>query len=112
MYIAIKEMVKDNEAQVAFIEAQIAAIDKRNDAAKAKRDAKRGAAAEFMRDKIVEVLTDAGRAITLAEVTGAIEGATAAKVTYYMRGLVDDGTVVKDKVKVGDRKIMSYRVAE
>jgi hypothetical protein len=111
-YNEIKAMVTD-PAQVAFIDAQIAAIDARNIKAQEKRAEKKSEIASMIQIHAVDVLTDAGRAITLAELVAGIGNeVTSAQVVYHIRPLIEDGTIVKEKVKVGSRKIMSYKVAE
>ena len=111
-YNAIKELVKDNADFVAFIEKEIAALDAKAGTAKAKRTAKSAEAAVEIREMATKALEDAGRPITLPELVGAMDGAyTAAKVTYYIRDLIDNGVIVKEKAKVGDRKIMTYKLA-
>lgn len=102
----IKTMVTENAELAAFVDKEIAKIDARNDKAKAKRVAKAGDAATAA----IEALETAGRAITLAELVAATDY-PAGKVAYYIRPLVADGTIVKEKAKVGDRKIMTYKLA-
>ena len=106
----IKTMVTENTELAAFVDKEIAKIDARNDKAKAKRVAKAGDAATAIATAAIEALETAGRAITLAELVAATEY-PAGKVAYYIRPLVVDGTIVKEKAKVGDRKIMTYKLA-
>ena len=106
----IKTMVTENAELAAFVDKEIAKIDARNDKAKAKRVAKAGDAATAIATAAIEALETAGRAITLAELVAATEY-PAGKVAYYIRPLVADGTIVKEKAKVGDRKIMTYKLA-
>ena len=63
-----------------------------------------------IREGAVRVLGEADRPITMAELVAGIdlEYATPAKVAYYIKALVDDGTVVKVPEKVDNRKIMTY----
>ena len=107
---AIREMVKDNEEYVAFLDARLQAragkvAEKRNE----KNAEKAGAYDEAIR----QALEDAGRAITLAELVAAtgIEGATPGRVAYYAGKLVNAGEVERDKAKVGDRKVTVYKLA-
>ena len=110
-FTAIKEIVADNTDLVAFIDAEIAKLDNRAAKGKAKRAEKTANDAEFITREAYAVLEDAGRPITLAELVAGIgEGYTPNKVVYHIRPLVEDGTIVKEKAKVGDRKIMTYRL--
>ena len=95
----IKGIVAENAELTAFVDKEIAKIDTRNDKAKAKRVAKAGDAATAIATAAIEALETAGRANP------------AGKVAYYIRPLVADGTIVKEKAKVGDRKIMTYKLA-
>ena len=106
----IKGMVTENAELAAFVDAEIAKIDNRNEKAKAKRVAKAGNIAEAIANAVIEALETAGRAITLAELVAATDY-PAGKVAYYIRPLVAEGVIVKEKAKVGDRKIMTYKVA-
>lgn len=107
---AIKTMVTENAELTAFVDAEIAKIDNRNEKAKAKRVAKAVGAGAAITEAVIEALETAGRAITLAELVAATDY-PAGKVAYYIRPLVEAGTIVKEKAKVGDRKIMTYKLA-
>ena len=113
-YLSIREMVKDNEEYVAFIDAQIAQLDARAGKVAAKRAEKNGAKAEVYTEAIIKALEDAGRSITLAELVAGvgIEDATAGRVAHYVGKLVAAGRVIKDKDKVDNRKIMTYALGE
>jgi len=106
----IKAMVTENAELTAFVEKEIEKIDNRNEKAKAKRVAKAGNIEEAIRAAVIEALETAGRAVTLAELVAATEY-PAGKVVYYIRPLIAEGVIVKEKAKVGDRKIMTYKVA-
>jgi len=114
-YEEIKNLLTD-KAQIEFVESQIKAIDNRNEKVKEKRAEKAGNAGADIQARALTVLTDAGRAITLPELVAGVANGdvtyTSSKVVYYIRPLIEDGTIVKEKVKVGDRKVMSYKVAE
>ena len=107
----IKAMVTENAELTAFVEKEIEKIDNRNEKAKAKRVAKTGDIADAIAKAVIEALENAGRAITLAELVAATDY-RAGQVSYYIRPLVAEGVIVKEKAKVGDRKIMTYKVAE
>ena len=106
----IKGIVVENADLVAFVEKEIEKIDNRNEKAKAKRVAKAGNIADAIAKAVIEALETAGRAITLAELVAATDY-PAGKVAYYIRTLVAEGVIVKEKAKVGDRKIMTYKLA-
>ncbi len=109
----IKELVNDNDAYVAFLDKEIANLDVKAGKAKAKRNEKTAAEGEAIRLHAVDILRDAARPITLVELVGGMGGAyTSAKVVYHIKPLIEDGTIVKEKAKVGERKIMTYAIAE
>lgn len=105
----IKAMVTDNADLVAFVDAEIAKIDNRNEKAKAKRVAKTGDTADAVRAAVIKAL-EIDRPITLAELVAATNY-PAGKVAYYIRPLIANGEVIKTKAKVDNRKIMTYRLA-
>ena len=111
---AIKNYVNDNEDYVKFLDAEIARIKNRAAKANEKRAEKTAEKGAAYTEAIRKALADAGRAITLAELVAGtgIEDATPGRVTYYTKGLVDAGEVVKDKAKVGDKKVTTYALAE
>lgn len=109
-YEAIKGYLKDEEL-IAFLDGEIAKLDARAEVGRAKRAEKSADAGKAIAEGAKAALADAGRAITLPELVAGIEGDyTAAKVTYYIKPLVADGTIIKEKAKVGDRKVMTYRL--
>lgn len=107
----IKNYVAENSELVEFLNKEITALDNKMSKAKAKRAEKSGTDAEMIKSYIVKVLENAGRAITMPEIVGGSEYPTG-KVVYYMAKLVENGTVAKDKAKVGERKVMTYKIAE
>ena len=114
-YEEIKNLLTD-AAQIEFIDSQIKAIDNRNEKVKEKRAEKASECEADIQARAVAALRNAGRAITLPELVAGIAdnevSYTSSKVVYYIRPLINDGTIIKEKVKVGDRKVMSYKVAE
>lgn len=110
----LKGYVTDNVEYVEFLDKEIARLDARTEKVKAKREEKTREAGEIIREDAVKVLTEAGRPITLAELVAGITliDKTTNKVVYHIRPLVTDGTIVKAKAKIGDRKIMTYAIAE
>ena len=112
-FVAIKAEIagKADAEYIEFIDAEIKRIDERNAKVKDKRAAKTADAAAAIQEAAIAALEDAGRAITLAELVAAV-GYPAGKVVYHIRPLVAAGAIIKEKAKVGDRKIMTYKVAE
>ena len=110
-YLAkIRELVHDNEEYVEFLDAEIAKLNEKAKKDKEKRAAKTGEDGEI-RAAAIETLEKAGRAITLAELVAGIgDEYTVAKVVHHIKPLVDGGIVIKEKAKVGDRKIMTYKL--
>lgn len=108
---AIKNYVAESPELVDFLNKEIVALDNKRSKAKAKRAEKSGNDAEMIKSYIIEALKDAGRAITMPEIVGGSEYPTG-KVVYYMAKLVKDEIVVKDKAKIGERKVMTYKLAE
>ena len=110
---AIREMVKDNEEYVAFLDAEIARLQARTGKVAEKRAEKNAEKAEEYKAAIAKALEDADRAITLAELVAGvgIEGATPGRVAYYAGKLVTEGTVERDKIKVEKRKVTVYKLA-
>lgn len=110
---AIKEMVKDNPEYVAFIDAEIKRLKNRAGKVAEKRAEKNGEKRAEYEAAIIKALEDAGRAITVAELVAGveIEGATPGRVAHYAGKLVNAGEIVRDKAKVGDRKVTIYALA-
>lgn len=110
----IKEFVKDNETYVTFLDAEIERIDKRAAKGKETRAAKTAFAGDAIREAVLKALEDAGRPITLPELAAAveIEGVTPNKIVYHIRPCVERGEIIKEKAKVGDRKVMTYALGE
>ena len=110
MFEQIKTKLTDAE-EVAFIETQIAALDRK--AAKAKeRAAQRKAEGDELREAIYKVLTTEPK--TIAQIIAAVgdEELTAAKVSSRLGQLVSLEKVAREKVKLesGDER-MAYRLA-
>lgn len=104
------EAVAANEALVEFINKEIAAIDAK--AAKAKeRAAEKKADGDALRETVFGVLTTDAQPIDDIVAAIADEDVTKAKVTARLTQLVKAEKAVKEEVKVGDRKVMAYRLA-
>lgn len=81
-------------------------------AAKAKeKQAEKKAVGDELRDIVQAVLTDEYQVI--ADITAQVDVAdiTPSKVTARLSQLVKAGIAQKEQVKVGDRKVMGYRLA-
>lgn len=110
----IKAVVEASGAEqaaemVEFIDAEMARL-----AAKAEKAKERAAAKKVEGDELREVvravLTDEFQAIDaiVAQIDG--EDVTKAKVTARLTQLVKADMAEKDQIKVGDRKVMAYRL--
>lgn len=111
---AVKEMDKVGEIDTAVVvetlETAIAQIDAK--AAKAKeRAAEKKAEGDALRAEIQGLLTDEFQ--TADDITAQInsEDVTKAKVVARLSKLVEAKVAVKEQVKVGDRKLMGYKIA-
>ena len=63
--------------------------------------------------KVKKALADADREITLAELVAGVdlEDVTPGRVAYYAGKLVKAEKIVRDKAKVGDRKVTVFKLA-
>ena len=95
---------------VAFAEKTLAQIDKKN-AYAAGKAAEKKAAGDELKAAVQAVLTDEFQctADILEQIEG--EGLTAPKITARLTQLVKAGVAVKEQIKVGDRKVMGYKLA-
>lgn len=95
---------------VAFIDKQLAELEKRKVDA-AKRAEKKKAESDELTEEIFDLLGE--ELTTVDEVVVALdnEDITRAKVTARLGKLVKEGRVVKEAVKVDGKKRMAYRVA-
>ena len=95
---------------VAFIDKQLAELEKRKVDA-AKRAEKKKAESDELTEEIFDLLGE--ELTTVDEVVVALdnEDITRAKVTARLGKLVKEGRVVKEVVKVDGKKRMAYRVA-
>lgn len=96
---------------VAFIDKQLAELEKRKVDA-AKRAEKKKAESDELTEEIFDLLGE--ELTTVDEVVVALdnEDITRAKVTSRLGKLVKEGRVVKEAVKVDGKKRMAYRVAD
>lgn len=110
----IKAVVEASGAErademVEFIDAQVELLAKKAEKAKERAAAKKVEGDE-LREVVRAVLTDELQAID--DIVAKIEGedVTKAKVTARLTQLVKAELAEKDQIKVGDRKVMAYRL--
>ena len=108
----LKTFVAGNDEYTAFLDAEIAKIDNRNEKAKEKR-AEKAAEGDALRDAVKTVIVNADAPITAEEVADKLaeefEDVTKAKVTYRATQLVKAGEIYKVTVKFEDgRKAVAY----
>ena len=111
MFTEIKvvlETVEGSEELVAFVEKQIEALD--NEAAKAKERKAKKVAEDTLKDTVASLLTDEFQ--TAEAIVDAIgdEEVSKAKVVNRLSKLIADGVAVKEQTKVGDRKVVCYKL--
>lgn len=111
---AIKALVEASDAEqkdemIEFIDAQVEALAKKAEKAKERAAAKKVEGDE-LREVVRAILTDELQAIDdiVAQIEG--EDVTKAKVTARLTQLVKAELAEKDQIKVGDRKVMAYRL--
>lgn len=105
---AVLETVEGSDELVAFVEKQIEALD--NEAAKAKERKAMKAAEDTLKDTVASLLTDEFK--TAEAIVDAIgdEEVSKAKVVNRLSKLIADGVAVKEQTKVGDRKVVCYKL--
>ena len=105
---AVLETVEGSEELVAFVEKQIEALD--NEAAKAKVRKAMKIAEDTLKDTVASLLTDEFQ--TAEAIVDAIgdEEVSKAKVVNRLSKLIADGVAVKEQIKVGDRKVVCYKL--
>ena len=108
MFEQIKGKLTDAE-EIAFIETQIAALDRKAEKARERAAAKK-AEGDELREKIYEVLST--ETMTIPQIIAAvgIEDLTPAKVTARLRQLVELEKVAKEKVKTETGDKMGYYI--
>ena len=94
---------------VAFVNDQIALLDKK--AAKAKETAAAKKVADPLLDVVLTGVND--ELSTVADIVARIGNAdlTAAKASYRLNKLAEAGTIVKDTVKIDKRSLVAYKLA-
>lgn len=111
---AIKAVVEASEAEqkaemVEFIDAQVELLAKKAEKAK-ERAATKKVEGDELREVVRTVLTEEFQPIDeiVAQIDG--EDITKAKVTARLTQLVKAELAEKEQIKVGDRKVMAYRL--
>lgn len=101
--------VEQKDEMVEFIDAQVEALAKKAEKAKERAAAKKVEGDE-LREVVRTILTDEFQ--TIDDIVAQIEGedVTKAKVTARLTQLVKAELAEKDQIKVGDRKVMAYRL--
>ena len=101
--------IEERDEILEFVEKEVAAIDNRNAKAKA-RAAEKRAVGDEIRDRIQGLMTE--EPITIPEIVEALADLdlTPSKVTARATQLVKAGIVEKETVKVGDRKLVGYKL--
>lgn len=99
MFEAIKAQLTDS-AQVAFIDHELELLAKKN-SYKSTKPTKTQVANAGLKEQIVAVLADAGKAMTASEVLKALDNAelSGSKVTAMLTQLKNDGVVVRTEEK-------------
>ena len=102
--------VEQKDELIEFIDAQIAVLAAKAEKAKERAAAKK-AEGDELRAVVKACLTDEFQPID--DIVAKIEGedVTKAKVTARLTQLVKTEEAVKEQIKVGDRKVMAYRIA-
>mgnify|MGYP002623938102 CR=1 FL=1 len=111
MVIAAVQDQEQRDELVEFIDKQVATLDKRKEAAAARAEKKR-AESDALTEEIFALISDVP--VTVDEIVVALdnEDVTRNKVTARLTKLVNAGRIVKEAVKVGSNKRMSYTLAE
>lgn len=117
-YAALRTMVEGIEKVgeiptdkvLEFIDTQVAQIDAKADKAK-ERAAKNRAAGDELRAEVLSHITDEFQTADAITEVVVGEDITKAKVIARLTQLVKTGEIVKEQQKVGDRKVMCYKLA-
>lgn len=101
----------DAETVITTLETAVAQIDAK--AAKAKeKAAEKKTAGDALRAEIEALLTDEFQTADAITEQVTAEDVTKSKVVSRLSQLVAAGVAVKEQVKVDDRKLMAYKVAD
>ena len=101
--------VENKEEMLAFIDAQVEQLAKKAEKAK-ERAATKKVEGDELREVVKSVLTEELQSIDdiVAQIAG--EDVTKAKVTARLTQLVKAEVADKEQMKVGDRKVMGYKL--
>lgn len=102
--------VEHKEEMLEFCDKQIAALAAKAEKAKERASAKK-AEGDELRAVVKACLTDEFQTADAIVEKIAGEDVTKAKVTARLTQLIKAEEAVKEQVKVGDRKIMAYKLA-
>lgn len=113
---AIKEVVEasdveNKEDMVAFLDAQISSLAARAEKAK-ERAEKAKVEGDALRETVLGYVTTELQTIDTIVAAIGDEEITKAKVTARLTQLAKAGLVVKEQIKVDDRKVMAYKLAD
>lgn len=101
------------EMLLTFAEKKLAALDKRNEKAKAKKSEE-----DVLLSRVAACLTDEFEPISTITTRVELEDATASKVAYRLNKLVESGVAEKDDIKLTDengkklRSVKGYRLVQ
>lgn len=93
-----------------FIDTQVAQIDAKADKAK-ERAAKNRAASDELRAEVFSHITDEFQTADAITEVVVGEDITKAKVIARLTQLVKTGEIVKEQQKIGERKVMCYKLS-
>ena len=108
-YLAVANLEGISTELAEYATAQAQKVADKNSARNAKVKAKKDTVNAPILAQIREILAD-GNAHTCAEIA-ASTGTNPPKIAALVKPLIDGGTVVKDTVKVGDKKAVAYKNA-
>lgn len=100
-FTMIRKMVAENEDLVAFVDNELALLEKRKGAATKAKQAKAEEDAKLA-EKIVEVVSDSTEALTTKEIANAV-GISPQKATPIIHTLVEDEKRLTFKVVKGKK---------
>lgn len=95
-----------------FIDTQVAQIDAKAAKAKERAGEKRAEGDALRAEVAAHITTEFQTADDITALVEGFEDITKAKVVARLTQLVNAGTVVKEQVKIGDRKVMAYKLAD
>lgn len=113
-YEELLNLANGNDQLTAFVNNEIALLDKKTASSRKRAEAKK-AEADTLLDEVKAILTDAEDYLTIGDILAktTTEGATAGKVQARLTKLVNAGVVEKAKAKIEGSKgtVMVYKLA-